>query len=156
MDRRDMRLLEELLDNSRTPPYRARVWNPRNQVISAAYIKDHTIEPLHRKEIGELVYTVSIRKEFAGPDGREVGLVVLLYERSLLTGYGSRVSVVFTLPNKEDTYFVNKAAELLGEAYKKSRLTANSKIQYMEMLRQLIAGRIEYYMRGGSAQNNRN
>lgn len=157
MDRRDVRLLEELLDNSKTPLCKARVYYPLPKVISANYIERQTVEPLDTIQIGSYEYHVSIRKEFTGPDYLEIGLLVSLYEQQVHNGLCNKVSVMFTLPRKENTYFVNKAAELLAQAYRKSRFVVHPETPPdREMLRQMIAGRIEYYKRGGSAQNSMN
>ncbi len=147
MDTERLKALEQVVKNSE--PLRLRYFEPRPAVMNAGYIREQTVEPLDCKVIGNCVYTVSIKRDWAWGT-----LVVSLIENAIISGIAKRVSVCFPF-RRWDSALVCETAGMLAEAYTKSNYTHYDSIPE-KILKQLIAGRILYYKSGGSAQNERN
>lgn len=158
MDRRNAHSLETALNTKTSKVHHPRVFDPRQGLISEAYLRMHTVYPLGYKVVGDQVYSVRIKKSLVEWRKGEFtdGLVVSLLERSVSEPGSTLLEIPFCLPKKQDTAWVNMVAARLEKEYEQLQIGAYDRIPDSGMLRQLIAGRILYYKSGGSAQNNRN
>ncbi len=147
MDRTER--LRELMDTSKNPVYRARYAEPGPSVIDAAYLNRHTVEPRGFAVVDGCEYWMTIKPSSRG-SRVDSGLVISLFERELNSRRKKEVSISIPVAGGWNTGWVNVVALLLAEKYEESSGTAHDSLPENGMLKQLIAGRVEYYRRGGN------
>lgn len=152
MYHRDTRFLTDLLDQRTSKIHNARVFQPRPSILNASYITQHTVEPVNEKTVGGCIYSVRIKKKGEVGDPESV-LNVSLLERNMIEGGSVKIDLDFPRTSREDTAWVNMVAECLAKAYDKTEFTYHNKLPEEVNLKQLIASRVDYYKRGGNAQN---
>ncbi len=153
MEAKGIKLLENVIGKT-TLLRTTRHFEPKPSMITADYIRQKTVEPIPYAVIGDDHYQIRIFKECISPE--DVFLKISLSERKIGNFYraGSnqyaKVTVSFAFPVRESADFVIKAAGRLRSEYRHEKFTAHKELPNEVPLIEMIATRIEYYMRGGN------